>query len=84
VPGRTRSHWSARFANAVGRGSTTIIRAPRFKAFCTSTARASHVAVGLLPHSSTQSVAAKSGVPILWPKLKQVAISLCQLQISVA
>ena len=29
VPGRTCSHWSARLAKAVGRGSTTIMRAPR-------------------------------------------------------
>jgi hypothetical protein len=69
VPGRTRSHWSARWASPARRGSTTISAAPRVRASAAAVAWARKDAEGLWPQRSRQPVRAKSGVPMSVPNV---------------
>ncbi len=73
VPGRTRSHWSARAAGPARRGSTTIRAVPRVAASVTAVAWARYVLDGLWPHRTRQPVRSKSGVPMSAPKVSAVA-----------
>jgi anaerobic selenocysteine-containing dehydrogenase len=72
VPGRTRSHWSARFARPARLGSTTISVAPRDFAWAAAVAWARKETDGLWPHRRRHPVRAKSGTPMSTPKVKAV------------